>query len=370
MNILGVSTCRRDSGACLLQDGCIRAAAQERDLTGNKKDLSFPVHSLKYCLKEGKVDMDDLDFIAFCDKPFAQGQRILETCLAQAPVGRGAFFKAMSQWITSQLRSRQLVNDTGFKGEILFSGRHESIAAAVFFSSPFQEAAFLTLDEGGERATTSYGLGFYNNVSVLAELFSPHSLGLLYSAFVHYTGFEGDSAGKKFMELASVGEPKYKKMILSQLMDFKGDGSFRLNMKYFNYRADLSMTGNRFDELFGRPNRRPESPLDRLDMDLARSIQEVVEEVVLRMARHLHRKTGQKKLCVAANADLNYVVKNKILADSAFDEIYMQSMAADVGGALGAALFTWHQYLGKSKSVDMKNLFGQGFYLGPEFSYC
>lgn len=370
MDILGISAFYHDSAACLVRDGAVIAAAQEERFTRKKHDHSFPVNAVAYCLREGGIAADNLDYVAFYEKPFLKFERILETYLAYAPHGIRSFIKAMPLWIKQKLWIKELIKkEIGrqFGGEIVFPEHHESHAASAFFPSPFAEAAFLTIDGVGEWTTASYGIGRDNEVRIIAEVKFPHSLGLLYSAFTYYTGFKVNSAEYKVMGLAPYGEPKYKELILSKLIDLREDGSFRLNMEYFDYCAGLSMTGEKFHKLFGGPPRKPESPLTQKEMDLARSVQEVTEEVVLRMARHIQMETGMRRLCLAGGVALNCVANGKLLGEGPFDEIWMQPAAGDAGGALGAALFTWHQYLGNKRTVDGKTDSMHGAFLGPAF---
>ena len=368
MNILGISAFYHDSAACLIQDGRIVAAAQEERFTRKKHDFSFPRNAIAYCLQEGGLSIQDVDIVAFYEKPFIKFERILHTYLAYAPIGIHSFIKAMPLWIKQKIWMKDyLMKELGFEGKILFPEHHESHAAAAFFPSPYQEAAFLTMDGVGEWATASYGFGKGNEITLQAELHFPHSLGLLYSAFTYYTGFKVNSGEYKVMGLAPYGEPKYKDLILSELMDLKEDGSFRLNMKYFNYCAGLTMTNRRFDKLFGGPPRKPESRLTQRDMDLARSVQDVTEKVMMRMARHVQKKTGVRNLCLAGGVALNCVGNGKILREGPFDDIWIQPAAGDAGGALGAALFVWHQYLDNPRKADGKKDFQRGSSLGPHF---
>jgi len=369
MNILGISAFYHDSAACLVQDGRIISAAQEERFTRKKHDFSFPKNAISYCLQERGLQTRDLDYIAFYDKPFIKFERILETYLAYAPIGIQSFIKAMPLWIKQKIFMKEFIRkELDYEGKIIFTEHHESHAASAFFPSPFQEAAFLTLDGVGEWATASYGTGKDNLVKLLAEIHFPHSLGLLYSAFTYYTGFKVNSGEYKVMGLAPYGEPKYKDVILSELMDLKEDGSFKLNMKYFDYCAGLTMTNRRFEKLFGGSPRKPESRLTQRDMDLARSVQDVTEEVMLRMARHVHRTTGAKNLCLAGGVALNCVGNGRVLRESPFEEIWIQPAAGDAGGALGAALFVWYQYLENSRIADGEKDFQQGSYLGPCFN--
>jgi carbamoyltransferase len=368
MRILGISAFYHDSAACLVEDGKIVCAAQEERYTRKKHDFSFPENAIRFCLEGQGLTSADLDFVAFYDKPFIKFERILETYLAYAPRGFASFLKAIPLWIKQKLWIKELIRKSlGYEGRIIFPEHHESHAASAFFPSPFQEAAFITLDGVGEWATASYGVGEGNNIELHAEIHFPHSLGLLYSAFTYYTGFRVNSGEYKVMGLAPYGEPKYKDLILTELMDLKEDGSFKMNMEYFNYCQGLTMTGRKFDKLFGGPPRKPESLLTQRDMDLARSVQEVTEEVMMRMARHVHRKTGQKHLCLAGGVALNCVGNGKILRDGPFEDIWIQPAAGDAGGALGAALFTWYQFLGNERNADNSRDFQYGSYLGPEF---
>ncbi|MBI4698762.1 MAG: carbamoyltransferase [Nitrospirae bacterium] len=368
MNILGISAFYHDSAACLVQDGKIISAAQEERFTRKKHDSSFPEHSIQYCLNKSNLTRDSIDFVAFYEKPFLKFERILQTYLAYAPAGIRSFLKAAPVWMKQKLWMRDLIKkELGYEGKIIFIEHHASHAAAAFFPSPFQEAAFLTMDGVGEWATTSYGTGRDNEIRIQAEIHFPHSLGLLYSAFTYYTGFKVNSGEYKVMGLAPYGEPRYKDLILSELMDLKEDGSFKMNMKYFDYCAGLTMTNARFDKLFGGPPRSPESPLTQRDMDLARSVQEVTEEVMMRMAGHVHKETGSKNLCLAGGVALNCVGNGRILREGPFDNIWIQPAAGDAGNALGAALFVWYQYSGNKRKADGKRDSQHGSYLGTEY---
>ncbi len=368
MNILGISAFYHDSAASLVQNGKIVSAAQEERFTRKKHDPSFPINAIKYCLQNSGLTGKDLNYVAFYDKPFLKFERILETYLSYAPIGIKSFIKAVPLWIKQKIWMKELIKkELGYEGKIIFTEHHESHAASAFFPSPFQEAAFLTIDGVGEWATASYGIGKNEKIQILAEIHFPHSLGLLYSAFTYYTGFKVNSAEYKVMGLAPYGEPKYKDLILSELMDLKEDGSFKMNMKYFNYCAGLTMTNRRFNKLFGGPPRKPESRLTQREMDLARSVQEVTEEVMLRMARHIHKETGQKNLCLAGGVALNCVGNGRILRECPFKNIWIQPDAGDAGGALGAALFVWYQYMGNSRITDGRKDFQYGSYLGPKF---
>ena len=368
MDILGISAFYHDSAACLVRDGEIVAAAQEERFTRKKHDFSFPKNAIGYCLKSGGVQSADLDYVAFYDKPFIKFERILETYLTFAPLGIRTFIKAIPLWIKQKLWMKDVIaKELAFSGEILFPEHHESHAGSAFFPSPFGEAAFLTIDGVGEWTTASYGVGKGNNIKILAEIHFPHSLGLLYSAFTYYTGFKVNSGEYKVMGLAPYGRPIYKDLILKELIDLKDDGSFKLNMKYFDYCVGRTMTNKRFDTLFGGPARRPESLLTQREMDLARSVQEVVEEAMLRITRHIHKTTGQKNLCLAGGVALNCVGNGRILREGPFENMWIQPAAGDAGGALGAALFAWHQVLGKPREADNENDIQRGSYLGPDF---
>lgn len=369
MNILGISAFYHDSAACLVRDGEIIAAAQEERFTRKKHDFSFPAKAIDYCLKTGKISGESLDYVAFYDKPFIKFERILETYLAFAPSGIQSFIMAIPLWIKQKLWMKEFIKkQLSYQGKIIFPEHHESHAASAFFASPFPEAAFLTIDGVGEWTTTSYGIGKNNQINILSEIHFPHSLGLLYSAFTYYTGFKVNSGEYKVMGLAPYGNPKYKDLILSELVDLKEDGSFKLNMKYFNYCAGLTMTNSKFDKLFGGPPRKPESDVTQRDMDLARSVQDVTEEVMLRMARHIHNETKQKNLCLAGGVALNCVGNGKILREGPFDNIWIQPAAGDAGGALGAALFVWYQYLDNQRTADGQKDFMKASCLGPEYS--
>jgi len=366
VHILGISAYYHDSAACLLRDGEIVAAAQEERFTRVKHDPSFPSRAVSFCLREGGLAPGDLDAVAFYEKPFLKFERLLQTYLAFAPSGLRSFITAMPLWVRQKLWMRDNIRkELGFAGTVVFPEHHESHAASAFFPSPYREAAFLTIDGVGEWTTTSWGIGRDNGVEILAELQFPHSLGLLYSAFTYYTGFKVNSGEYKVMGLAPYGEPRYRDLILSELMDLKEDGSFRLNMEYFDYCTGFTMTNGRFDRLFGGPPRKPESLLTQRDMDLARSVQDVTEEIMLRMARTIQRETGQKNLCLAGGVALNCVGNGKILREGPFEKLWIQPAAGDAGGAVGAALFTWHQVLGNPREAAEQTDRMRGACLGP-----
>lgn len=368
MNILGISAFYHDSAACLVQDGNIVAAAQEERFTRKKHDSAFPINSINYCLKEGKITSKDLDYIAFYEKPFVKFERILETYVAYAPFGIKSFIKAIPLWIKQKLWMKELIErELNYKGKIIFPEHHESHAASAFFPSPYKDAAILTMDGVGEWTTSSIAMGKNNEVKLLSEIKFPHSLGLLYSAFTYYTGFRVNSGEYKLMGLAPYGEPKYKDLILSKLIDLKEDGSFKLNMKYFDYCVGLTMTSKKFEELFGGKPRSPESKITQKDMDLARSIQEVTEEVMLKMAKHAHKITGLENLCLSGGVALNCVGNGKILREGPFKNIWVQPASGDAGSALGAALFVWYQYLGNERKTNQKADLQHGSYLGPKY---
>lgn len=372
MNILGISAFYHDSAACILREGEIVAAAQEERFTRRKHDPEFPAHAIRYCLQAAGISAAELDYVAFYDKPFIKFERLLLTYLAYAPAGLASFIKAMPLWLKRKLWLKEYIQrELDFSGKIIFPEHHESHAASAFYPSPFEEAAFLTIDGVGEWATASYGIGRGNAITLQAELMFPHSLGLLYSAFTYFAGFKVNSGEYKLMGLAPYGEPKYADVILNELIDLKEDGSFRMNMKYFGYCAGLTMTNKRFARLFGGPPRKPETPLTQREMDLARSVQEVTEEIMLRMARHVHRVTGMKKLVLAGGVALNCVGNGRILREGPFEDIWIQPAAGDAGGALGAALYAWYRYLGKARVLAKNGRDAQrGSYLGPSFSHA
>jgi carbamoyltransferase len=367
--ILGISAYYHDSAAAVVVDGDIVAAAQEERFTRIKHDHDFPKNAIAYCLAEAGLQPSQLHYVAFYDKPLVKFERLLETYLAYAPRGFRSFVQAMPLWLKKKLHLRREIRSglTGeYAGPIIFCDHHESHAASAFFPSPFEEAAILTIDGVGEWSTATYGVGQGNRISLSHELRFPHSLGLLYSAFTYYTGFKVNSGEYKVMGLAPYGNPVYKDAILQHLLDLKEDGSFRLDMRYFNYCQGLTMTSERFHRLFGGPPRKPESRLTQREMDLAASIQAVTEEIMLRMARHVHRVTGQKNLVLAGGVALNCVGNGRILREGPFERIWIQPAAGDAGGALGAALFTWHQLLGRPRQVRHNDAM-HGALLGPRY---
>ena len=367
MNILGISAFYHDSAAALLRDGDILAAAQEERFSRKKHDPRFPGHAVEYCLGEGGITIDQVDYVAFYDKPLIKFERLLMTYLASSPHGYLSFLSQMPSWLKEKLFVRNTIRkQLGYQGNILFSTHHLSHAAAAFFPSPFEEAAFITVDGVGEWATTTYGIGRDTKVKILKEINFPHSLGLLYSAFTYFTGFKVNSGEYKLMGLAPYGEPRFVDIIKRELIDIRDDGSFRLNMRYFDYCAGLRMTNRRFADLFGGPERTAETKITQREMDLASSIQVVTEEVMLKMARHVQRETGMKKLVLAGGVALNCVANGKVLRDSPFEDIWIQPCAGDGGNALGAALFTWHQLLGNPRTVTPR--IQKASYLGPSYS--
>jgi carbamoyltransferase len=375
MHILGISAFYHDSAAALLRDGEIVAAAQEERFTRKKHDPGFPDNALKYCLDEAGIGLQDVDHVAFYDKPFLKFERLLETYVSFAPRGFESFRMAIPVWLREKLFLKDLLvkelrrhaPDIDWHSRLRFSEHHLSHAASAFFPSPFEEAAVLTMDGVGEWATTSLAIGRGNTLEVLKEIHFPHSLGLLYSAFTYYTGFKVNSGEYKLMGLAPYGEPRYVDRIFDHLVDLKADGSFRLDQSYFNYCTGLTMTGPKFHELFGGPPRAANEALTQHHMDLAASIQAATEMIVLRLARAIRAETGMRKLCLAGGVALNCVANGKLLRDGQFDDIWVQPAAGDAGGALGAALAVHHIHLGRPRSADGSDRM-RGSYLGPEFA--
>jgi carbamoyltransferase len=375
MQILGISAFYHDSAAALVRDGEIVAAAQEERFSRKKHDPRFPHHALAYCLAEGGVRLQDVDHIVFYDKPFLKFERLLETYLAFAPRGLRSFQMAMPLWVREKLFQKDLLlkqlkryNDgADLQGRLLFTEHHLSHAASAFYASPFDEAAVLTMDGVGEWATTSAAVGRGNRLEILKEIHFPHSLGLLYSAFTYYTGFKVNSGEYKLMGLAPYGEPKYVQLIFDKLIHVKPDGSFRLNVEYFDYCTGLRMTNGAFDALFGAPARKPGENLTQFHMDVAASIQAVLDEIVLRLARSLARETGAKNLCLAGGVALNCVANGKVLRDGAFERIWIQPASGDAGGALGAALAAYYSHKDQPRHTKPGCDAMKGAYLGPVF---
>jgi carbamoyltransferase len=367
--ILGISAFYHDSAAALVVDGKIVAAAQEERFTRKKHDFNFPKQAIDYCLAEAGLTPEELDYVGFYDKPFLKFDRLIETYLAYAPVGFRSFVQAMPLWLKQKLHLPREMNKGlahRYKKRYIFTEHHESHAASAFFPSPFQEAAFLTLDGVGEWATASFGVGRDNRIELTHEQHFPHSIGLLYSAFTYFTGFRVNSGEYKLMGLAPYGEPKYVDLIVDNLLDVKEDGSFRMDMSYFNYCQGLTMTNDKFAQLFGGPARKPESELTQREMDIAASIQKVTEDIMLRTASHVQRATGQKKLVLAGGVALNCVGNGRILRESPFEEIWIQPAAGDAGGALGTALYIWHQLLDQPRKIGPSDS-QFGSLLGPRF---
>jgi carbamoyltransferase len=367
--VLGISAFYHDSAACLLRDGEIVAAVSEERLSRKKGDPDFPNRAVQYCLQTAGIGVDALTHVGFYDKPLLKFERILETYLGVVPKGFRSFLMAGPLWIKDKLYiDRQLKEQLGYSGEILYAEHHESHAASAFFPSPFTDAAILTMDGVGEWATASVGVGRGHDIEILDELHWPDSIGLLYSAFTYYTGFKVNSGEYKVMGLAPYGEPKYVDRIYGDLMDLREDGSFRLNQKYFNYLTGLTMTSAAFDDLFEGPPRVPESPLTQREMDLARSVQVVCEEVMLRMARTAFQRSGSDNLCMAGGVALNCVGNGRLLREGPFKNIWIQPAAGDAGGALGVAQLIHHRHAGKPRTVTPGRDSMKGAYLGPEFT--
>ena len=376
MRVLGISAFYHDSAAAMVDDGRIVAAAQEERFTRKKHDSDFPKHAIDYCLQEAGCGLEACDFVAFYDKPFLKFERLLETYLAFAPRGFQSFRMAIPVWIKEKLFQKHYITkklqayapEFDWETKLLFAEHHQSHAASAFYPSPFEDAVILTMDGVGEWATTSVGLGRANHLEMIKEIHFPHSLGLLYSAFTYYTGFRVNSGEYKVMGLAPYGEPKFKDLILDRLMDLKDDGTFRLDLTYFDYCTGLRMTNEKFDALLGGPPRKPEELVTQREMDLAASIQAVTEEVVLRLTRALGRETGVKDLCMAGGVALNCVANGKVLRDGTFRNMWVQPAAGDAGGALGAALTAYHLFQGKERHINGPLDAMQGSYLGPAFS--
>ncbi len=373
--ILGISAFYHDSAAALIVDGAIVAAAQEERFTRKKHDAGYPVNAVNYVLQEAKLQFRDIDHIVFYDKPFLKFERLLETYVANAPRGLQSFRKAMPVWLSEKLFQKSMLlkffeqHGQYFedKNKLLFSEHHVSHAASAFYPSPFEEAIVLTLDGVGEWATTTVSIGRGKDLKVVKEIQFPHSIGLLYSAFTYYTGFKVNSGEYKVMGLAPYGEPRFKNLILEKIIDLKDDGSFRLDMSYFNYTTGLTMTNEKFANLFGEPVRKPEDdPLTQFHMDIAASVQSVIEEIILRITKSLAMEFNIPNLCMAGGVALNCVANGKILRSGAFKDIWIQPAAGDAGGSIGAALAAWHMELGKERKVNSSDNM-QGAYLGPKY---
>ncbi len=369
--ILGISAYYHDSAACLVRDGEIVAAAQEERFTRKKHDAGFPAHAVAYCLREGGLEAAQLDHVGFYDKPLLKFERLLENYCGVAPRGLRSFLTAMPVWMKEKLFTREQIRKAlgGYAGPVLFAEHHESHAASAFYPSPFTEAAVLTMDGVGEWATSSYGVGRGKDLELLAELHYPHSLGMLYSAFTYYTGFKVNSGEYKVMGLAPYGTARYVDLIFEKLVQLKDDGSFKMNLDYFDYTHGLTMTNGAFDRLFAGPPRKPESPLTQREMDVAASVQVVTEEIVLRMARHVQRETGLANLCLAGGVALNCVANGRLLREGPFERLWIQPAAGDAGGAVGVALVIEHKVLGNPRPSPAGAGDGmKGSYLGPVFS--
>jgi carbamoyltransferase len=376
MHILGISAYYHDAAACLVRSGEIVAAAQEERFTRKKHDADFPANAINYCLAEANISPAQIDFVVFYDKPFLKFERLLETYFAFAPKGFSSFVTALPIWVKDKLFQKRVISNAlkdllgeerDWAGLLLFSEHHLSHAASAFFPSPFANAAVLTMDGVGEAATTSLAVGCGNQLSVHKEIHFPHSLGLLYSAFTYYTGFKVNSGEYKVMGLAPYGKPKYVDLIKDNLIDIKDDGSFALDMSYFNYCTGLTMTSTKFDALFGGPARKPEAALGQREMDLAASIQAVTEEVVIKLAKGIAKTTGQKNLCLAGGVALNCVANGKLLRSNIFERIWVQPAAGDAGGAIGAALGAYHILLNQPRKVVKGTDGMKGSYLGPQY---
>ena len=369
MYILGISAFYHDSAACLLKDGKIISAAQEERFTRKKHDPRFPRDAVTYCLEEEGITSKHLNHVVFYDKPFLTFERLLLSYLTVAPKGLSSWLESIPLWLGKKINIAKVIQkELDFDKEILFTEHHEAHASSAFYPSPFKEAAILTIDGVGEWATTSYGFGNGKEISLLKELHFPDSLGLLYSAFTYFTGFKVNSGEYKLMGLAPYGEPRYKDIILRELIDVKQDGSIRLDLSYFDFLGGLRMTNERFSKLFDGPPRRPEAPINQREMDIAASIQEITEEIILKMVNHVHKETNMKNLCLAGGVALNCVANGRVLRESPFEKIWVQPAAGDAGGALGAAMSVWHRYLDEDRLVSEEQDSQKGSYLGPIFS--
>lgn len=377
MYILGISAFYHDSAACLIKDGNIIAAAQEERFTRKKHDAGFPHRAIEYCVREANIEASDVDHVVYYEKPFIKFERLLETYLAFAPKGFRSFASAMPLWIKEKLFQKSILikelatslsDNVNWRERLLFSEHHLSHAASAFYPSPFESAAVLTLDGVGEWTTTSLAVGKGKDLKVIKEIHFPHSLGLLYSAFTYYTGFRVNSGEYKVMGLAPYGEPRYADLIKEKLIHIADDGSFQLDMSYFDYATGLTMTNKKFDALFGGPPRKSESELTQREMDLAASVQKVTEDIVVKLARGIARETGEKNLCLAGGVALNCVANGVLLREKIFENIWIQPAAGDAGGALGAALSAWYIHFAKSRKLSSQRDEMRGSYLGPEYS--
>jgi len=367
--VLGLSALYHDSAACLLRDGAIVAAAQEERFTRKRHDAALPVRAVEWCLSEAGIGISNVDYVVFYDKPFVKFERLLDTITTTAPKSWGSFLRVMPSWLRHKLWTEDVIRKAiGWRGKVLFSEHHQSHAASAFYPSPFEEAAVLTVDGVGEWATTTCGVGRGSSLELFEEIRFPHSLGLLYSAFTQFCGFKVNSGEYKLMGLAPYGEPRFADLILKELIDVREDGSFALNVDQFEFLTGTQMVGKRFAKLFGGPARGLEAPLTERELDLARSVQVVTEEVLLRLARHLHAKTGAKNLCLAGGVSLNCVANGRILREGPFEALFIQPAAGDAGGALGAAYAIWHEYLGNPRQPLPGSDAMQGALLGPAFA--
>jgi carbamoyltransferase len=368
MFILGISCFYHDSAACLIHDGDILTAVQEERFSRKKHDPRFPKSAIKHCLAASKITVQDLDYVVFYDKPFMTFERLLMSYLTVAPNGLRSWLEAMPLWLGRKLHIPKVIKqEIGYEGEVLYTEHHEAHAASAFYPSPFNDAAILTIDGVGEWTTASYGYGEGNDIILLKELHFPDSLGLLYSAFTYFTGFRVNSGEYKLMGLAPYGVPRYRDLILMELVDVKADGSIRLNLSYFDFLGGLRMTNRRFAKLFSGPPRKPETGITQREMDIAASIQVVTEEIVLRMVNHLYKETNRKNLCLAGGVALNCVANGRIIREGPFENIWIQPAAGDAGGALGAALSVWYRYLGNNRGDPKGDDSQKGSYLGPSF---
>ena len=369
MLILGISAFYHDSAACLIRDGEIVAAAQEERFTRKKHDASFPKEAIKFCLEYAGVKASDLDYVTYYEKSSLKIDRLIKTYLMYAPKGLGSFLKSMPIWIKEKLWLEKYIRkELGFTGPLICPEHHESHAAGAFYPSPFESAAFLTMDGVGEWTTLSYGSAKANDLNIKGEIRFPHSLGLLYSAFTYYCGFKVNSGEYKLMGLAPYGKPKYVDKIFDNLIDLKEDGSFRLDMSYFNYCTGFTMTNNKFNQLFGREPRKSESEITEMDMDLASSIQVVTEEIILKIAKHVHSETGESNLCLSGGVALNCVANGRLYREGPFKRLWIQPAAGDAGSALGAALWVWYKHLGNKRMPVNSYDYQSGSYLGTLYS--